>query len=161
MSYRNKNDSKLAFVDMGTEMIKKVEDKLRDKEGLNNTMLHVNGQALITALFGVGVANEAGLMHERGQATLRNGAFRTEEATKAAIDNYSDLINNEWGQRWGEQLMTELGINAGTNWTNNTTAQFLNGLQERYTHTLCIKFKEFKSGDKFVKKYTKFINHEK
>ncbi len=162
MSYRNKNDSKLAFVDMGKEMIKNVKDNLRDEKGLENTMLHVNGQALITALFGVGVANEAGLMHERGQATLRNGAFRTEEATKAAIDNYSDLINNEWGQRWGEQLMTELGINAGTSWTNNTTARFLNGLQQRYSRTLNVEFKkEFTEDDKFVKSYTEFINDGK
>jgi hypothetical protein len=125
------------------------------------TASHVTGQALITTLYGAATADEIGDMHERGQGSLMSGDIPQNEQ-KQAIDNYADLINNEFGQMWGSQIQEELGITSSTTWTPELTSSFLNSLQGKIGESMGIEFnKQFTKDDQFVKDYTNFINENK
>jgi len=142
--------------------------KGQNRGTLDNTMLHVNGQALFTSIFGRGYAQLAGDIHERDHKALMTGEIPNKgKGLTAAIDNYSDMVNNQWGQRWGEAIAKDLGITKDTKWTDDITAKYLNALQGKYALSMGLKFKSekdggtFKATDEFVKKYTTFINANK
>lgn len=161
MSYRAENSMKMAFGDMPDKMIGNLKNKPKDAAALSNTMLHVTGQALITAIWGAGVADVVGDMHERDQKSLMTGDIKDTEL-KQAIDNYCDLVNNEFGQLWGKEIADKLKIGPHTTWTDELTANFLNELQDKFKESLNLKFdKKFSKDDQFVKDYTKFINENK
>ena len=115
----------------------------------------------ITILFGESTANIAGHLHERSQEALLTGVFNPKEITQA-IDNYADLNNNQWGQAFGKEIMSELNIGSSTTWTAEITSGVLNKLQTKLSDTMGVKFKGvYKKGDKFVKDLTNFINKNK
>ena len=105
--------------------------------------------------------NLAGDIHERDHTALMTGEMKGQNMG-AVIDNYADIINNEWGQRWGEAISEDLGITKDTKWTNDITSKYLNALQDKISKGMGIKFnKTFSEKDDFVKKTTDFINANK
>ena len=158
MSFKAKNKEKMAFGDISQSLASKTQNGTGTIE---NTYLHVAGQAFITILFGESTANIAGHLHERSQEALLTGVFNPKEITQA-IDNYADLNNNQWGQAFGKEIMSELNISSSTMWTAEITSGVLNKLQTKLSDTMGVKFKGvYKKGDKFVKDLTNFINKNK
>ena len=161
MSYRDKSDGKrgMAFGDISLELYKRTQNK--GKGTLENTYLHVSGQALITILFGKGVANFTGHLHERSQGSLITGQFAPKEMSQA-IDNYADLINNQWGQVLGGRINSKFNVSSSTVWDNNLSANVLNEMQGFYGEMMGKTFNStFKPDEKYVKDFTEFMNTKK
>ncbi len=159
MSYKAKNDQNLAFQSIAKSLLAKTSNP---RGTLDNTYLHVAGQAFITTLFGEGVADFAGHLHETAHEALMTGIFISDRDINAAIDNYSDLVNNQWGQEFGMEISEHLGIDSSTEWTNDLTANYLNALQEKISETMGIEFESSYNADQnFVKNLTTFINKNK
>jgi RHS repeat-associated protein len=157
MSYRKKNDQKLAFQDIALLLASKT---INPPGGIDNTYLHVAGQAFITALFGEGAANYSGHLHEAAHESLFTGVSKDIKDEQSMIDNYADLINNQWGQAFGKQIMGELDVSG--DWTNENTADFLNKLQDKLSETMGTKFSgKHSAEDEVVKGFTKLINENK
>jgi RHS repeat-associated protein len=161
LSLRKNNDQKMAFQDIANTL-KANLSKGEARGTIDNTFLHVAGQSFITTLFGEGYADLSGDIHERDHKSLLTGNIQAGVDTQKAIDNYSDIINNQWGQRWGEAISKDLGITKDTEWTNDLTSKYLNALQDKISKGMGVKFdKSFKESDNFVKKTTEFINDNK
>jgi len=75
------------------------------------------------------------------------------------VDNYVDLINNEWGQKLGRQLKEKYNINRITYWTPELMTNYLNDLQDYYGWAFQIGFKPFRPEDEQVRKFSKKINY--
>ncbi len=140
------------------------------EKGLVNTFNHILGQAVLTIFYGASSADYVGDAHERGQPSLMTGAI-TEAETMQAIDNYVDLINNQWGQTLGNELRQKYGniVDVGglvfdgkfnenlvnTNLAN--VAGFLNDVQNYVGNTFGYTGKAFSSTDEIVKQYTTIL----
>ena len=162
MSYRNKSDGTrgMAFGDVSEELYKRTKNK--GNGTLENTYLHVSGQALITMFFGQSFANFAGHLHERSQGSLITGQFSSQQDITQAIDNYADLINNKWGQELGKTISSKFNISKSTVWDNNLSANVLNAMQTFYNEKMGKNFSsDFKPNEKFVNDFTSFMNNKK
>jgi RHS repeat-associated protein len=133
------------------------KDKVTMVDATKNMVLHVFGQAAITTLLGRGAADYAGDLHERDQPSLISGKIgKTEE--RQAIDNYSDMVNNLYGQDIGERVGAKLGITSSTVWTPKLTAKYLNAVQDAIAKEMGWKMAPFSAGDAEVKKFTSLLN---
>ena len=103
----------VAFYDIAEKMkdqINKVDlpnvtsADLSDK-GYINTFNHINAQAVMTSIFSEEVADFIADTHERtNMPELITGKFSEEQLAdlkSGPVDNYIDIINNEWGQELG------------------------------------------------------------
>ena len=162
MSYKAKNKQKFAFQDIANGLVSKTLERKGKGSTLGNTYLHVAGQAIITTLFGEGVANYSGHLHEAAHGSLYTGIFTSAKDLENGIDNYSDMINNKWGQQFGKELKEELKITEDTKWNDDLTKKYLDGLLKKIGDTMEIKVskKGFKK-NKYIKTITKFINENK
>ena len=75
-----------------------------------------------------------------------------------AIDNYVDIINNEWGQELGNVLKKKYNISSETYWTPILLANFLNDIQSYYSWAFHIGFKPFRAEDEMVIRFSDKIN---
>jgi RHS repeat-associated protein len=161
MSFKSKNPFGLA--------IKQISDNMAINAGYNpegsaygmglaNMMLHVAGQALFTVMFGESTANLAGHIHETGQPSLFTGKFSNNDDLKYAIDNYADLINNQWGQKLGMDFVKNNNITSRTSWTPDLTANFFNSIQNFVGQSSGKNFNSFSANDTFIKQFSAFIN---
>jgi hypothetical protein len=163
LSFRAKNEQKMALGDIAKSFL---ENSSATRGTLENTYLHTLGQGFITILFGEGAANFSGHLHERIQEGLITGNLSNQEIGQA-IDNYSDLINNQWGQLWGNEIKAKFGITSGTEWTPELTAGVLNEFQNKLSSSMGINFNKSYSASNdtkkqgFVEKLTEFINKNK
>jgi hypothetical protein len=151
-SFRNINTPDLAFAN----------SKDTTEKGYINTFNHITAQAFITSCFSEDLADFVGDSHERYyHPKLINGKFSEKEVSDLAegpVDNYVDLINNEWGQELGKQLKKKYNINRKTYWTPELVANYLNDLQDYYSWAFQIGFKPFRPEDEQVIKFSKKIN---
>lgn len=155
---RNINTTDLAF--------KNAKDST--EKGYLNTFNHITAQAFITTCFSERLADFVGDTHERyHHPELIIGKFSSKEINDLAegpVDNYVDIINNEWGQEVGKQLRKKLHISRKTNWTPALVADYLNAMQDYYSYAFQVGFKPFQPGDeqviKFSKKMTVVLNSE-
>jgi hypothetical protein len=110
------------------------------EKGYLNTFNHITAQAFITTCFSEELADFVGDAHERYfHPDLINGKFSMKEAGDLAegpVDNYVDIINNEWGQELGKQLKKKYSISRKTNWTPELLSDYLNDLQNYYSWAL-------------------------
>ena len=78
------------------------------EKGYLNTFNHITAQTFMTALFSEAVADFIADAHERGNlAELVTGHFSEEQLLdlqQGPVDNYVDMINNEYGQELGKAL---------------------------------------------------------
>lgn len=149
---RNINTTDLAF--------KNAKDST--EKGYLNTFNHITAQAFITTCFSERLADFVGDTHERyHHPELIIGKFSAKEINDLAegpVDNYVDIINNEWGQEVGKQLRKKLHISRETNWTPSLVADYLNEMQNYYSYAFQVGFKPFRPGDEQVVKFSKKMN---
>ena len=164
-------DGDPAFYDIAEKMMANIKSedtalmsqKDRDSEkGYFNTINHISAQVFMTAIFSEKLADFMADAHERRTIPeLITGKF-TEEQTSdlenGPVDNYIDIINNEWGQVLGQHLSREHNIHHNTFWTPVLLADFLNDIQRYYSWAFDVGFKPFRSGDEIVRSFSQKLN---
>lgn len=150
-----KNNIFKADLDLATE------DELSEK-GYINTFNHVIAQALMTSLFSEELADFVADTHERkNMPALLTGKF-TEDQVKdiknGAVDNYVDIINNEWGQEIGNRLKQKYQINQKTKWNGVLLADYLNDCQSYFSRVFNIRFNPFTENENITIHFSHKIN---
>ncbi len=160
----------IAFFDIAKTMMRNInsadlrnipEEDLSEK-GYINTFNHANSQALMTAIFSEQLADFIADTHERSNMPeLITGKFtdvQIADIKNGPVDNYVDIINNEWGQELGKLLGKKYQISRETVWTPELLVNFLNDLQSYYSWVFQIGFEPFKSSDDLMIRFSKKIN---
>lgn len=160
----------VAFFNLAQTMVRNINTadiafknpKDSTEKGYLNTFNHMTAQAFITSCFSEELADFVGDTHERyHHPELILGKFSEQEINDLAegpVDNYVDLINNEWGQEVGKQLGKKYSISRKTDWTPELMANYLNDLQDYYSWAFQIGFKPFRPVDEQVIKFSRKMN---
>ena len=77
---------------------------------------------------------------------------------KGPVDNYVDILNNEWGQELGKVLRVKYKLNRKTFWTPALLASFLNDIQSYNSYVFKIGFRPFRPADEKVMRFANKIN---
>ncbi len=160
----------VAFYDIALAMVENINpsdveemtEKDLSEKGLINTFNHINGQALITSLFSESFADYVADLHERNNLNeMIKGEFtqlQIEDLENGPVDNYGDLINNEWGQELGKALKNKYNISKSTKWTTSLVADYLNSVQAYYAWAFQINFEPIKETDELIVKLAPKLN---
>jgi len=129
------------------------------EKGYINTINHITAQAIITTCFSEEMADYIADVHERFyHPELIRGEFtltQINDLEEGPLDNYIDMINNEWGQELGKSLKAKYNISSSTIWTPQLLAAYLNGTQEYYSYAFNVDFRPFSENDSLVVNYAK------
>jgi hypothetical protein len=160
----------LAFFDLAKSMAENISTpnlafkNTRDstEKGYLNTFNHITAQAIVTTCFSEELADFIADIHERDRhPELITGIFtpaQIADLEEGPVDNYVDIVNNEWGQEIGKQLKVKYGINCETKWTPELLANYLNDLQIYFIGAFQIGFKPFRPEDKIVRGFANKMN---
>ena len=160
----------IAFYDIAETMMNNISKvdlpSLRPEDfsekGYINTFNHVNAQAFMTSIYSEELADFIADIHERtNMPELISGKFTKEQLADlktGPVDNYIDIINNEWGQELGKLLSKKYNINNETFWTPELLTNYLNDLQSYYSWVFQFGFIPFKESDELIIKFSNKIN---
>ena len=162
-------ENDIAFFNIADDMLNNITEEdfamisPRDlsEKGYLNTFNHITAQAFITTLFSEKLADFVANTHERTRPELQTGKFTKEQLLdldNGPVDNYVDMINNEWGQELGKVLKKKHNITRKTQWTPEVTASYLNDIQSYYSWGFQMSFTPFKSSEEIVIKFSNKIN---
>jgi hypothetical protein len=128
------------------------------EKGYLNTFNHVTSQALITSCFSEELADFIGDAHERDlHPELITGIFTEKQLNDledGPVDNYVDIVNNEWGKALGNQLARQFGVHRDTKWTPALAADYLNALQGYFGWAFQIGFQPFRPEEEAVQRFS-------
>lgn len=158
-----------AFYDLAISVVKNINTpdlafiNVRDstEKGYLNSFDHITAQAFTTSCFSERLADLIGDAHERDRPELITGKFSEKQKSdldEGPVDNYVDLINNQWGQELGKVLKKKYNITRKTYWTPELLADYLNDIQSYYSWAFQIGFKPFKPEDEVIIMFSKKIN---
>ena len=103
------------------------------EKGYLNTFNHITAQAFMTSIFSERLADFIADVHELyNMPELITGDFTEQQLAdfeNGPVDNYVDMINNEWGQELGKVLGKKYGIDRHTIWTPQLLRDYLNDIQ--------------------------------
>lgn len=160
----------VAFYDLAASMVSNIlhEDKVKlsaealGDKGYLNSFNHITAQAFMTSVFSEDVADFVADVHERhNMPELITGNFSAEQLAdieNGPVDNYLDMINNEWGQELGKALKEKYQINSNTRWTPGLMADYLNDIQLYQGWAFRIGFSPFTTKDEIVVRFSSKIN---
>jgi len=160
----------IAFYDLAVLMADHInQDDLKNippddlsNKGYINTFNHITAQALMTSIFSEDLADFIADIHERkNMPELISGKFTDEQLSdpkNGAVDNYIDMINNEWGQELGKLLKKKYSIDQSTKWTPQLLSDFLNDNQKYYSRVFEIGFQPVRPHDKKIIRFADKIN---
>lgn len=161
----------VAFYDLAETMVAhiKAEDTIKmpskdlTEKGYLNTFNHITAQAFMTSAFSEQTADFVADVHELyNMPELITGKFSEKQLTdlsEGPVDNYVDLINNEWGQELGKVLAKKYSISRYTKWTPELLASYLNDIQSYHSWCFEIGFSPYKGTDEVVVRFAKKINY--
>jgi hypothetical protein len=159
-----------AFYDLAEAMVNhiRVEDQLDmscedlSEKGYLNTFNHITAQAFMTSIFSERLADFVADVHELyNMPELISGKFteaQLADFVNGPVDNYVDMINNEWGQELGKVLGEKYGISSRTIWTPRLLADVLNDIQSYHSWAFQIGFHPFRPNDEMVVQFAWKIN---
>jgi hypothetical protein len=160
----------VAFYDLAETMVahirpedtKKMLPKDLTEKGFLNTFNHITAQAFMTSAFSEQTADFVADVHELyNMPELITGKFSEKQLTDLAegpVDNYVDLINNEWGQELGKGLAKKYNISRYTYWTPELMASYLNDIKSYQSWCFQIGFYPYKVSDEVVVRFARKIN---
>ncbi len=160
----------VAFYDIAVQTLRNINSqelphipaKDTGEKGFINTFNHITAQAFVTSFHSEDLADFIADSHERhAMPELLTGAFSKEQLIdpdKNPMDNYVDIVNNEWGQEIGIELGLKYSITDQTIWTPELLSDYLNDLQNHYSWAFGIGFDPFKPSDKVIQKFSTKIN---
>lgn len=135
---------------------------LKSEKGYFNTINHITAQAFMTTIFSENLADLVADAHERKNLIeLVDGNFTPEQIADletGPLDNYVDMINNEWGQELGKTLKKKFQITPQSKWDNKLLADYLNELQNYYSWSFQIGFSPFRPNDDVLVKFLHKMN---
>jgi hypothetical protein len=135
------NLAEMAVNSINTEKIAYLNQRDSSEKGYINSFNHITAQAFITSCFTEEIADFIADVHElHNMPELTSGKFTKKQLADSnnnPMDNYVDMINNEWGQELGKKLKKQFKISQSTNWTPELLADYLNEIQKYY----CASFK--------------------
>ena len=138
------------------------EDELSEK-GYINSFNHIAAQAIMTTLFDEKLADYVADTHERkNMPELITGDFTKEQLEDikfGAVDNYVDIVNNEWGQELGKFLKSKYAIDRSTEWTPELMSKYLNDIQSYFGRVFQIRLNAFTAQDHVSRQFSKKLNH--
>ncbi len=159
-----------AFYDLAEIMVQHIvkddlprlsEQDLGEK-GYLNTFNHITAQAFMTSVFSEEVADFVADVHELyNMPELITGNFTVEQIEdfeNGPVDNYVDMINNEWGQERGKMLAEKYKITRETVWTPALLRDYLNDIQSYHSWTFQIGFEPFRTTDEKIIRFVGKIN---
>ncbi|HUR30485.1 MAG TPA: hypothetical protein VMZ69_03580 [Saprospiraceae bacterium] len=160
----------VAFYNLAETMVKNISEddvihmsseELSEK-GYLNTFNHITAQAFMTSIFSEKLADFVADIHERRRMPqLVTGTFTEDQLTdleNGPVDNYIDLINNEWGQELGKLLRKKYSITRKTQWSPALLANYLNDIQSYHSWAFQIAFRPFRPTDEIVIRFAAKIN---
>lgn len=159
-----------AFYDLAETMVRQISDEdLIDmscediaEKGYLNTFNHITAQAFMTSIYSERLADFIADVHELyNMPDLITGSFTEKQLAdfeNGPVDNYLDMINNEWGQELGKVLGKKYGINRKTVWTPQLLKDYLNDIQLYHSGAFQIGFKPFRATDTMVIQFAAKIN---
>lgn len=128
------------------------------EKGYLNSFNHITAQAIITSCFSEELADFIADSHElHTMPELISGKFTQEQLTdlnKNPIDNYVDMLNNEWGQEIGKKLKKKFKLDFQTSWTPQLLADYLNEIQSYYSWAFGIGLEPFRPEEELIKKFS-------
>lgn len=137
-------------------------EKDQGEKGYINTFNHMTAQAMITSIFSKEFADFVADVHElKNMPELTSGMFSQAQLVDEdnnPIDNYIDMINNEWGQEIGMRLKEKYRINSSTIWTAELLANYLNELQAYYSWAFQLEMEPFRANERIVNRFKDKIN---
>jgi len=137
-------------------------EKHFSEKGFINTFNHITAQAFMTSLFSERLADYVADTHERARMPeLVTGEFSDEQINdldNGPVDNYVDIINNEWGQELGKKLKQKYRIKRSTNWTPELLANYLNDIQSYFIWAFQLSMEPFRDEDELCIKFSRKIN---
>jgi hypothetical protein len=160
----------VAFYDLAETMVRHIIDvdivsmpaEDLSEKGYLNTFNHITAQALMTSIFSERLADFVADVHERfNMPELISGNFteaQLADLEKGPVDNYLDIINNEWGQELGKQLREKYNLSRKTTWTPTLLSNYLNDIQSHQGWVFQIGFAPFKATDEKVILFAHKIN---
>ncbi len=160
----------VAFYDLAETMVGQISDddwlnmSCEDisEKGYLNTFNHITAQAFMTSIFSEQLADFIADVHELyNMPALINGNFTEEQLAdfeNGPVDNYLDMINNEWGQELGKALGEKYGIDRHTVWTPQLLKDYLNDIQQYHSWAFQIGFRPFRTTDNVVIQFAAKIN---
>lgn len=132
------------------------------EKGYLNTFNHTTAQAFLTSCFSEELADFVADAHERANhKELILGKFsdnKLNDLAEGPVDNYVDIVNNEWGQELGKLLKEKYHISRKTIWTPELLANYLNDMQAYYSWAFQIGFKPFYEEDEKILKFSNKLN---
>ncbi len=154
--------AKAAEQNINTDDLAFITARDSSEKGYINTFNHMTAQAFITSCFSEKLADFVGDTHERYyHPELITGKFSEKEIRdldEGPVDNYVDVINNEWGQELGKALRKKYHITRETRWTPELLANYLNDIQSYYSWAFRIGFKPFQPEDELVIRFSRKMN---
>ena len=160
----------VAFYDLAELMVQHISDEDRTnmsekdlgEKGYLNTFEHVTTSAMMASIFSESIADFVGDAHERStMPELLTGKFTSQEITDidfGPVDNYLDLINNEWGKRLGKIVKEKYHINQNTLWTPQLLADYLNDFESYYSWVFQIAFKPVTPDEEIIIQFAGKMN---
>jgi hypothetical protein len=160
----------VAFYDLAEAMVQHIaavdtiDMPARDlsEKGYLNTFNHITAQAFMTSIFSEELADFVADVHERfNMPELIAGHFTEKQLSDmetGPVDNYIDIINNEWGQELGKVLRKKYGLTKQTVWTPALLTAYLNDIQSYHSWAFQIGFTPFRSSDEKVIQFANKIN---
>ena len=160
----------VAFYDLATAITNHIDrsgihEKYNDdfsEKGFINTFNHFVSQAIITSIFSRRLADFIADAHELARLPeLVTGQFskaQLEDLKNGPLDNYVDLLNNEWGQAFGERMQNKYDIDRSSHWTPELMASYLNEVQSYASKAFDIGFEPFRPSDANVILFADKIN---
>lgn len=132
------------------------------EKGYLNSFNHVTSQAFFTSCFSEELADFIGDAHERAHhpeiITGRLTDKQKKDLEEGPVDNYTDVLNNEWGQQIGEALKAKYNINHQTQWSPQLLANYLNDLQSYFSWAFQIGFSPFRPEEETVQRFCIKLN---
>ncbi len=160
----------VAFYDLAESMVFHIVDldtvsmsaKDLSEKGYLNTFNHITAQAFMTSMFSERLADFVADVHELyNMPELITGNFTESQLTdfvNGPVDNYVDMINNEWGQELGKVLGEKFKINHNTLWTPELVSNYLNDIQGYHSWVFQIGFNPFRATDDKVIRFAEKLN---
>lgn len=160
----------VAFYHLAEAMVHHISEQDRvdmtianlSEKGYLNTFNHITAQAFMTSIFSEKIADFVADVHERAKMPeLITGVFtenQIKDLENGPVDNYLDMINNEWGQELGKILRIKYSIGPGTHWTPTLLADYLNDIQSYHSWAFQIGFRPFKPTDEIVIRFAGKLN---
>lgn len=160
----------VAFYDLAQTMACDISDKDLEvateadlsEKGYINTFNHVVSQSFMTSLFSEELADYIADIHERyNMPELITGRFtpaQVADLNEGPVDNYVDMINNEWGQELGKQLRKKYNISASTVWTPKLLTNYMNDIKSYFSWVYQISFKPYSPDDYLMIRFSAKLN---